>query len=397
MKKTVISPINILLVAILSFCVYNYYQTKIAPLFNISPISNELASDRCEVIKGPTGCEDIIIPSGASFGILACGPDVLYKKTWGSSGYRNLAKNPIKQKVLDKLYHFDLKTSELVDIPIKNLPNGYTLDLHGFDMIADPKEKDKFLLYAVNHMRNSSEIVDKFYYNSAKKELKWFGAEHGKLKFLVNPNGLAFVDSNNYLVTSHSRYESELLFKLQFLGLVNGGAVSHFGPSNISIIADSIPFANGVVPSKDGKLLFVASTLGLYINVYKITKQENEGLEFKYLDKISVDVMPDNLNLDSETGDIFVTGVINPIELITYLAVPGLPKKEQNVAFRIVRVKIENISENTDKYEFNTETVLEHDGSIHRMATVAAPHYKLNRVLIGFLFTDEVLNCKLNI
>jgi hypothetical protein len=246
-------------------------------------------------------------------------------------------------------------------------------------------------------MRNSSEVVDKFYYNSAKKELKWFDTEHGKPNFLVNPNGLAFVDSNNYLVTSHSKYENELLFKLQFLGLVNGGVVSHFGPGNTSIIADSIPFANGVVPSKDGKLLFVASTLGLYINVYKIIKQENGRLEFRYLDKIFVDVMPDNLNLDSETDNIFVTGVINPVELITYLAVPGIPKKEQNVAFRVVRIKFENNSENRDEYEFKTETVLEHDGNIHRMATVAAPHSKLNRVLIGFLFTDEVLNCKLNL
>jgi hypothetical protein len=52
MIKTIISPINILLVAILAYFIYNHYETKIAPLFNISSISNELASERCEVIKG---------------------------------------------------------------------------------------------------------------------------------------------------------------------------------------------------------------------------------------------------------------------------------------------------------------------------------------------------------
>ncbi|KXN64854.1 hypothetical protein CONCODRAFT_13799, partial [Conidiobolus coronatus NRRL 28638] len=348
-------------------------------------------------IKGPIGCEDIIIPRGENFGIFACGPDVLFKKTWGRSEYRNLDKNPIKQNVLDKFYYFNLEKKETIDIPIKNLPNGHTLDLHGFDMVSDPKNKDNYLLYAVNHMRNSSEVVDKFYYNSAKKEIKWFGTEHGKPGFLINPNGLAFINSNNYLVTSHSKYESELLFKLQFPGLVNGGAVSYFGPRSTSIIADSIPFANGVVLSKDRSLLFVASTLGLYINVYKVAKKGNGGLEFKYLDKIFIDVMPDNLNLDSETGDIYVAGAIRPFETVVYFGLPGIPKKEQNVAWRVVRIKIENSSENRDKYDFKTETVLEHDGTIHRMATVAAPHSKLNRVLIGFLFNEGVLNCRLNL
>ncbi|KXN73082.1 hypothetical protein CONCODRAFT_167718, partial [Conidiobolus coronatus NRRL 28638] len=196
--------------------------------------------------------------------------------------------------------------------------------------------------------------------------------------------------------TSHSKYESELLFHLQFAGLIKGGSVTHFGPSSTSTIADSIPFANGVVPSKDGKLLFVASTLGLYINVYKIIKYDNGDIKFRYFDKIYVDAMPDNLNLDSETGDIYVTGAIHPFETITYLGLPGIPKKEQNVAWRVIRIKIVNSSENRDKYEFKTETVLEHGGTEHKMATVSVPHSKLNRMLIGFLFTDEILNCKIN-
>jgi hypothetical protein len=61
-------------------------------------------------------------------------------------------------------------------------------------------------------MRNSSEVVDKFYYNSAKKELKWFDTEHGKPNFLVNPNELAFVDSNNYLVIQNVKMNYFLSF-----------------------------------------------------------------------------------------------------------------------------------------------------------------------------------------
>jgi hypothetical protein len=119
-------------------------------------------------------------------------------------------------------------------------------------------------------------------------------------------------------------------------------------------------------------------------------------LEFSYLDKIYVDVMPDNLNLDTETGDIYIAGTIRLFEVATYLGSPGIPKKEQNVAWRVIKIKIEKNAENKDKYKFITETVLEHDGTDHKMATVAAPHSKLNRVLIGFLFTDEILNCELN-
>jgi hypothetical protein len=270
------------------------------------------------------------------------------------------------------------------------------LDVHGFDIIADPKKKDNFLLYSINHMRNSSEVVDKFYYDSAKKELRWFGTEHGEPNFLVNPNGLVFVDHDNYIVTNHFKYRSELLHNLQFAGLIKGGSVTHFGPSSTSNIADSIPFANGVVPSKDGKLLFVASTLGLYINVYKIIKHDNGNLEFSYLDKFNVDVLPDNLNLDSETGDLFVAGVIRPFESLSYLSSPGIPGNDLNVAFRVVRIKVEKDGESKDKYKFKTETVLEHDGTVHRLATVAAPHTKLNRVLIGFLYTDGILNCILD-
>ncbi|KXN73128.1 hypothetical protein CONCODRAFT_15722 [Conidiobolus coronatus NRRL 28638] len=394
MKRTLISPINVLIVSVLAYIIYAHYRAKIAPLFNIAPIRNELSKDRCEVIKGPKGCEDIKIPNGKNFALLACGLDVLYKKTVTSSKYRELAKNPIKQEVLDKFYHFDLETNELIDIPIKNLPIGHTLDLHGFDMIEDPKNKDNYLVYAINHMRNSSEVVDKFYYNSSKNELNWLEAEHGNPKFLVNPNSLTFIDTNNYLVTSHSKYESALLFKLQFTGLIKGGVVTHFGPTNTSFIAESIPFANGITTSKDKKLLFVASTIGLYINVYKIVNHEGGGLEFNYFDQIKVEVMPDNLNLDFETGDIYVAGEISPVELANYLLTPGLPKSDQNVSFRVARVKIN--AEGSDKYSFKTETVLEHGGSIHKKATVAAPHSKLNRVLIGFLFADEILNCKLN-
>jgi hypothetical protein len=284
----------------------------------------------------------------------------------------------------------------LTEIPVKNIPKDHTFGVHGFDMIADPKSKDSYLLYVVNHMRNSSETVEKFHYDSAKKELNWFGTEYGTPGSLINPNGLAFLDADNYLVTGPTKYQTELMIFAQILGFFRGGLITHFSPSDTSIVSESIYFANGVVPSKDGKLLFVASSLDASIAVFKISKNKKKQIEFSYYDKIPVDALPDNLSIDHETGDIFVAGMTSLTEFMGYITSPGLPTKDQNVGFRVIRIQIGKNVEDKDKYEFKTETVLEHDGTIHKMATVAAPHSKLNRVLIGSLFSDEVLNCKIN-
>jgi positive regulator of sigma E activity len=47
-----ISPLNVLLVSVLAFYVYNHYKTNFAPFINVSPVKTTLAKDTCEVIKG---------------------------------------------------------------------------------------------------------------------------------------------------------------------------------------------------------------------------------------------------------------------------------------------------------------------------------------------------------
>jgi hypothetical protein len=49
-----ITPVRILLLSILTYYIYNHYKTYLAPLLSLSPIRNELASDRCKIIKGIT-------------------------------------------------------------------------------------------------------------------------------------------------------------------------------------------------------------------------------------------------------------------------------------------------------------------------------------------------------
>jgi hypothetical protein len=47
-----ISPVKVLLISIIIYYIYSYYKSNIAPLLNLSPIQNELAKERCKLVKG---------------------------------------------------------------------------------------------------------------------------------------------------------------------------------------------------------------------------------------------------------------------------------------------------------------------------------------------------------
>ncbi|KXN73079.1 hypothetical protein CONCODRAFT_15694, partial [Conidiobolus coronatus NRRL 28638] len=103
-----INQINIVIIAVIAYFVYNHYNLKIKPFLNIPPIQSDIEEGRCKFVPDLVGCEDIKISEDSSFGVLACGSDFEFKQVWGYCKHYGIDSDKYKQARLDKFYHYDL-------------------------------------------------------------------------------------------------------------------------------------------------------------------------------------------------------------------------------------------------------------------------------------------------
>jgi hypothetical protein len=268
------------------------------------------------------------------------------------------------------------------------------LDLHGFDLKPTSDKNGDYLLYAINHLRNSTETVEKFTYNPNLKQLEWLGNQHSHQEGdLICANTLTIINKDNFLVSNYAGYKNPWLVKAQWLGIFTGGSLTHFNHNSSKIVYNKINKSNGITFSKDRKLLYVSHIGALGIEVFRVGDVDKH--EFTRIHTLPIQSMSDNLNIDPDTGDLYASALVSLAEVENYM---NSPKRSEDTkcSFKVLRIRAKEDESEDIGYKFDVDTVLEHNGDTLSMATVAAPSSSKNKLLISSILDNGILNCKLN-
>jgi hypothetical protein len=154
--------------------------------------------------------------------------------------------------------------------------------------------------------------------------------------------------------------------------------VIYYSPENTFVALDGISSANGITSNEDRSLIYLSACFGAAVHILK----PNENSTLTQLDRIKLDFFNDNPSYDPETGAVFVTGHVKPLEMKKGAKIPGVP-----VAGPSKVIKLTKDASN----HYQVDTVLLDDGHLISTGTTAAVDRKHGVMLVGTAFGSKGL------
>jgi hypothetical protein len=237
---------------------------------------------------------------------------------------------------------------------------------HGIDIWESPTET---LLYVINHRHEFSSI----------EVFKWDGVSlvHEKTiqnDVLINPNDIVVIGKDQFYVSHDHGSKNFLLKKLETYSRIGRGFVTFYEKEEFHVMANFIPYANGMVVSHSQDYLYVASMLGKKIEVFAIAKNH----QLKHYKTVKLEFAPDNLSLDDD-GSLLVSGHSKLFALQSHMK-----DHTKFSPFEIFRI--------TEPYQAAIQTkIMSGDGKSISGVSVAYPVG--NQLLLGTIFLDKLLIC----
>lgn len=307
------------------------------------------------------GSEDIeVLPSGLAF--ISSGLSFLGKKYNAGVG---------------QMYLFDFNHPKMAPQVLKIVADDKykTINPHGISLWTDPKTGDVYL-YVINHTPDT-EAVDKFKFSANKKTLQHIKRFDHQENFHVI-NDLVVVDEDQFYYTNYiyGYFNLEMILRLRW------GSIGFYDGKNATIVesAGSLFIPNGITKSKDGKFLYLAHIGDQEVRVY-IRNGDNT---LKLHESVYVGTSADNLDVDFETGDIWIGA--HPVR---YKVFPYIDEPSVNLSpAQVLRIQLS--SGNSPP---TIEEVYSNEGNEISGSTVAV-RYK-QAFLIGSV-RSHALYCKID-
>lgn len=255
---------------------------------------------------------------------------------------------------------------------------------HGISFFS--KDGTDFL-YAVNHTDgNHSILLFQKTFNTLTRSVlpRHYGYSfkliktHKDTSFLLSPNDVLAVDTNKFYFTNDHGSRTKLGKTIEDYLQQRKSNVVYFDGEKYSIAADNIAYANGINMSRDGKEVYVASTIGGSILIYE-RDAGNGNLALK--DEVVLKTGVDNIELD-EHGNLWVA--CHP-QLLTFVQ---HTKDTSNYA----PSQVFKLSKNAEG-KFTAEEIFLSKGDDLSGSSVAAVSGKV--MLIGSVMDNGILNCEL--
>jgi arylesterase/paraoxonase len=348
---------QLLLVVLISFVLYRVFE--LAVWLGLFMHTFEHAPGPCHSLPGMDfGSEDIqVLPNGLAF---------------ISSGLRLQGMG--KKEAVGKIYQFDFNkpNDAAKELKIVAEPKYRSLNPHGISYWNDT-ETGTIYLYVINHL-DSGESVDKYKFEPSTSSLRHMRRIENEANFHIL-NNLVVVDEDKFYVTN-----SQYVHRYPLLETVlrfHWGSIAYYDGHSARIIVDGLLMPNGI--ASFGRNVYVANIGDLELTVYE--RHENDSLSFIRSTKLWT--APDNINVDPETGEIWIGAHPQLYKASEYLTNP-----EENISpSQVLKIKV------SDGQSKITE-VYSNDGTEISGSTVAA-RYK-DAILVGTVFTNT-LYCELKI
>lgn len=244
---------------------------------------------------------------------------------------------------------------------------------HGISVL---EHKGKILLFVVVH-RKEHDTVEKFEFLEKTLELKHLETYTGDLVHLLND--VAATGPDSFYTTDYGYYHNHFGHTSEiFLGLYFGH-VLYYNGQNFTIVSEPTHMANGIALSRDGKLVYVVSSSGKKIMVFK-READNRLTKINVID---LDTIPDNPVVDPKTGDILLGCHPIAFKTLQHQNDPSQPSASQVLMLHM------------DKGGANMTGVTElFSDDLELFGSSVATLYK-NRMLIGTV-CHKMMYCEVN-
>ncbi|KAG9294863.1 hypothetical protein G9A89_016869 [Geosiphon pyriformis] len=338
----------------------------------------------CEVISGTEACEDIVIHHPSGYAFMACSSHLeRTAQYWPPLGlYNKMNFQPRNQ-----VWSYNIETSELSPLTLKNFPETTDFSLHGLGIYEETADPTKLYLFLVNHRRSGS-VIEVFEHTIGTKELSH--RETVSHELIVTPNDVVPVSSNEFYVTNDLGYKEPGIMR-EFEIYTRrpwGNVVFHSSITNTTaIVAGNIAYANGIASNWDHTRLYVASGINGKIIIFE-RRSDNRLIE---IENVNCGIVIDNISVDEETGEIYAAGIPKPLMIAKYFK--DTTRKAPKPPVQILKVS-NNTAE--DKYlgkKYTISTVLEDSGHFAGIS-IAAVDKKRNTLFLGSIL-GENWKCKL--
>jgi len=339
-----------LVVIVGGFIVKTYYNAgefkKIKPHFH----------GQCRAVQGVLSSEDITIHPQT--GVALISSDDRRPLFHGDKGQQGA------------IYAYDLTSQHP---RLVNLTENFDQEFHphGIGLYIAPD--GNWSLFVVNH-REDGHFVEIFDY----KENQLVHRESISGLLMHSPNDVVPVGDETFYVTNDHGNSSGFGRTVEEYLQLSRSYVLYYDGDSFRLVAEGLAYANGINVSHDGKIIYVAATIGKKIYSYD-RDIESGDLEFRQAIELGTGV--DNFELDDQ-GNLWIGAHPKLLTFVRYAKDPDVPSPSQ-----VLKVTFQE----TDQYK--VDEVYLTKGKPLSGSSVAAVFQ--NILLIGSVFDHRFLVCKL--
>ncbi|KAJ2803138.1 hypothetical protein H4R20_003010 [Coemansia guatemalensis] len=278
-----------------------------------------------------------------------------------------------------------LRVMELDESTGKLVPFSQELRVHGFDIYWDSLDPTELTFMIVNHQRSGSGISI-FRHMIGTRYIQH--VKTVKSPLLYSPNDVVATSRSTFYATNDMRSTDGIMRKIEIFFGMAWGHIVYFGHEGMfSIAADKIAYANGIARSADGNSIFVSASSEPSVSEFRPTSagalEPVRKIYFKGF-------VPDNISVDTATGQLLVAGFLNTMELFRYNheVLRGTTAQPASAVRRLRPLPHPQAG-------FSEERVLTHDGTLLPSTTMATLQRKgvKQRILLGAVMADHIAVC----
>ncbi|XP_038653474.1 serum paraoxonase/arylesterase 2-like [Scyliorhinus canicula] len=314
----------------------------------------------CHLIKGVEyGSEDInILPGGLA--LISTGLKYQSLPNFDSDRPGHILLVDLNESVLSAV---KLRISRGFDVESFN-PHGLSTYIDGDGTVY---------VFVVNHPRQIT-TVEIFTFDEDQNSLNHLKTI--KHELLHSVNDIVALSPDSFYATNDHYFSHEHLKNLELVIGLSWCTVVYYSPSDVKEVATGLRLANGINVSPDRRYIYIAESLGHNVHVMEIAANNT----LTPVKTVNVGTLPDNLEVDPKTGDVWIGCC--PICWKLFLYNPeNAPGSEV--------IRIENILSMDPKV---TQVYVNNDSTLQGSSVATVYEEKL---LIGTIF-HKALYCELS-
>ncbi|KAJ2000191.1 hypothetical protein H4R26_004735 [Coemansia thaxteri] len=295
--------------------------------------------------------------------------------------------NPVSEQLDDHNNIRSLQVLELSSTTDKLVPFSQDFRVHGFDIYWDNLDPAELTLMFVNHQR-SGGAISIFKHRVGAGHIQHVKTVRSHL--LPSPNDVVATSRNTFYATNDIKHARGIMRKIEIYFGMPWGHVVYYGPEGVASKAFSgIPYANGIAKSPDGGLIYVAASSEPSVIAFKPT--HDDGSLQPVSKTLFRGFVPDNISVDTLTGELLVSGFLNALELLRYNreVLYGTNARPAGAVRRLLPFA-------DMRKGFAEESVLIHDGTLLPATTTAViqRRNRVRRIVLGSVMADHVAVCE---